>query len=219
MWHSARHRCITCRPAADVLKAGSDEETAGWINEHLVKHGGTTSGLYVLTVSRETARRQARAPSWRRSAGLSKAVFHVLPTIACTDFITRPCLLSLLSRVCSSSHADFCMLSSHVCACTYQMISCPFCQRLMHNSPIMGDTRIEKFCSSQSVEVSRMASTLMTRAGSARTPSFRLEPPEEPGEEDAAPVEGVELGPLLGRGSYGRVYLGRWNGQEVAIKV
>ena len=49
-----------CRPAADVLKAGSDEETVGWINEHLAKHGGTTSGLYVLTVSRETARRQAR---------------------------------------------------------------------------------------------------------------------------------------------------------------
>ncbi len=48
-----------CRPAADVLKAGSDEETVGWINEHLARHGGTTSGLYVLTVSRETARRQA----------------------------------------------------------------------------------------------------------------------------------------------------------------
>ncbi len=49
-----------CRPAADVLKAASDEETVVWINEHLGKHGGTTSGLYVLTVSRETARRQAR---------------------------------------------------------------------------------------------------------------------------------------------------------------
>jgi len=65
-----------------------------------------------------------------------------------------------------------------------------------------------------------MASTLMARAGSARLPSFRPEPPpEEPPEEDDSPVEGVELGPLLGRGSYGRVYLGRWNGQEVAIKV
>ena len=75
------------------------------------------------------------------------------------------------------------------------------------------------YCLLQSVEVSRMASAALARAGSSRMPSFRVELPEDEFEEEAAPVEGIELGPLLGRGSYGRVYLGRWNGQEVAIKV
>ncbi len=32
-------------------------------------------------------------------------------------------------------------------------------------------------------------------------------------------MEGVQLGPLLGKGSYGRVYHGHWHGSEVAIKV
>lgn len=32
-------------------------------------------------------------------------------------------------------------------------------------------------------------------------------------------VPGVELGELLGKGSYGRVFLGSWHGEEVAIKV
>eukprot|EP00208_Stichococcus_sp_RCC1054_P001625 CAMPEP_0206147012 /NCGR_PEP_ID=MMETSP1473-20131121/32126_1 /ASSEMBLY_ACC=CAM_ASM_001109 /TAXON_ID=1461547 /ORGANISM="Stichococcus sp, Strain RCC1054" /LENGTH=1059 /DNA_ID=CAMNT_0053543779 /DNA_START=733 /DNA_END=3909 /DNA_ORIENTATION=+ len=32
-------------------------------------------------------------------------------------------------------------------------------------------------------------------------------------------LDGVEVGPMLGRGSYGRVYRGRWHGAMVAIKV
>ena len=32
-------------------------------------------------------------------------------------------------------------------------------------------------------------------------------------------IDGLEVGELLGRGSYGRVYKGRWNGALVAIKV
>lgn len=31
--------------------------------------------------------------------------------------------------------------------------------------------------------------------------------------------EGVQLGPLLGCGSYGRVHRGMWRGQHVAVKV
>lgn len=33
------------------------------------------------------------------------------------------------------------------------------------------------------------------------------------------PIDGVQLGPMLGKGSYGRVYHGYWQGTEVAVKV
>ena len=36
---------------------------------------------------------------------------------------------------------------------------------------------------------------------------------------DALPFEGLELGPLVGRGSFGRVYRGRWQDKTVAVKV
>lgn len=40
-------------------------------------------------------------------------------------------------------------------------------------------------------------------------------------EEDATrpPIPGVKLGPLLGRGSFGSVYYGTWNGAQIAVKV
>ena len=44
-----------------MLKSGAEDEAVSWINEHLAKHGGTTSGLYLLSVSRETARRGVSA--------------------------------------------------------------------------------------------------------------------------------------------------------------
>ncbi len=37
--------------------------------------------------------------------------------------------------------------------------------------------------------------------------------------EDAEPLKGLVLGPLLGQGSYGRVYRARWQGSAVAVKV
>ena len=33
------------------------------------------------------------------------------------------------------------------------------------------------------------------------------------------PFEDVVLGPLLGKGSFGRVYRAHWNGDPVAVKV
>lgn len=33
------------------------------------------------------------------------------------------------------------------------------------------------------------------------------------------PIEGLQLGPLLGRGSFGRVYRGRFHDRPVAVKV
>lgn len=32
-------------------------------------------------------------------------------------------------------------------------------------------------------------------------------------------MSSLQIGPLLGRGSYGRVYKGRWHGAMVAVKV
>ena len=33
------------------------------------------------------------------------------------------------------------------------------------------------------------------------------------------PIPGVQLGPLLGKGSFGSVHYGTWNGKTVAVKV
>lgn len=40
-------------------------------------------------------------------------------------------------------------------------------------------------------------------------------------EDDAnqPPIPGVRLGPLLGRGSFGSVHYGTWNGAQIAVKV
>ena len=35
---------------------------------------------------------------------------------------------------------------------------------------------------------------------------------------DLVPFDDLELGPLLGRGSFGRVYRGLWEGKPVAVK-
>ncbi len=56
-----------------------------------------------------------------------------------------------------------------------------------------------------------------------------LEEPMQPGQEPKwapkqvggkrHPWEDVELGPLIGQGSFGKVYRGVWNGAPVAVKV
>lgn len=33
------------------------------------------------------------------------------------------------------------------------------------------------------------------------------------------PIEGLQLGPLIGKGSFGRVYRARWHNKPVAVKV
>jgi hypothetical protein len=33
------------------------------------------------------------------------------------------------------------------------------------------------------------------------------------------PIEGLALGPLIGKGSFGRVYRARWHDRPVAVKV
>ncbi|KAK9810348.1 hypothetical protein WJX72_009180 [[Myrmecia] bisecta] len=47
------------------------------------------------------------------------------------------------------------------------------------------------------------------------------EPPLPPNQfpTKSAPFEDVRLGPLLGKGSFGAVYYGTWNGAQVAVKV
>lgn len=36
---------------------------------------------------------------------------------------------------------------------------------------------------------------------------------------DTIPFDDLDLGPLLGKGSFGRVYRGHWEGNPVAVKV
>ena len=38
-------------------------------------------------------------------------------------------------------------------------------------------------------------------------------------EENLPPIPGVKLGPLLGKGSFGSVHYGTWNGAQIAVKV
>lgn len=44
-------------------------------------------------------------------------------------------------------------------------------------------------------------------------------PPPVADDEMKPPIPNVRLGPLLGKGSFGSVHYGTWNGAQIAVKV
>ena len=62
----------------------------------------------------------------------------------------------------------------------------------------------------------KVDSTMGTTLGSTRQNSTSLSSEEE---ENLPPIPGVKLGPLLGKGSFGSVHYGTWNGAQIAVKV
>ena len=60
--------------------------------------------------------------------------------------------------------------------------------------------------------------TIRNTTGSVTpTSSSSLAQPED--DVNLLPIPGVKLGPLLGKGSFGSVYYGTWNGAQIAVKV
>ena len=65
------------------------------------------------------------------------------------------------------------------------------------------------FCRGKHGSLSRSASQSLPPPTPTATPEDELKPP----------IPNVRLGPLLGKGSFGSVHYGTWNGAQIAVKV
>lgn len=75
-----------------------------------------------------------------------------------------------------------------------------------------GERQSARQCTCAGVRNRYYFATLTRQEGPAVTP------PQTAG-LDSVPFEELEVGPVLGKGGFGRVYRGLWHGKQVAVKV
>ncbi|DBA69100.1 TPA: hypothetical protein ACH3X2_013106 [Trebouxia sp. C0005] len=86
-------------------------------------------------------------------------------------------------------------------------------------SSYSGDLHRRQSSGNEKTSAASAASTASQRNFRASAGASAASVPELFRQRSQMPLDEVELGPLLGRGAYGRVFKGRWKGALVAVKV
>ncbi|KAL0035971.1 hypothetical protein WJX77_009876 [Trebouxia sp. C0004] len=131
----------------------------------------------------------------------------------------KPALLGLAPAGTSSAPPDVYEANMVINASNTLSLAPANMSAASEGSSYSGDIHRRQSSGNEKTSAASAASTASQRQFRASAGASAASVPELFRQRSQMPLDEVELGPLLGRGAYGRVFKGRWKGALVAVKV